>query len=59
MEDLQTLITTIPQLIKDIEQLEDLKSKKENERLTLESQNQKLKYRLNFLKEVCINSFME
>lgn len=42
----------IPQLIKDIEQLEALKAEKENERFTLESQNKKLKYRLKILKEV-------
>lgn len=46
------VIDTIPQLIKDIEQLEDLKAEKENERLALESKNKKLKYRLKFLKEV-------
>lgn len=48
------IIDTIPQLIKDIEQLEDLKTAKENERLALESQNQKLRYRLKFLKEVIV-----
>lgn len=52
---MDAIIDSIPQLIKDIEQLEDLKAEKENERLALESQNQKLRYRLKFLKEVCIN----
>jgi hypothetical protein len=51
---MDAILDTIPQLIKDIEQLEDLKEEKENERQALESQNQKLRYRLKFLKEVCI-----
>lgn len=46
------IVNTIPQLIQDIGQLEELKTEKENERQALESQNQKLRYRLKFLKEV-------
>jgi len=49
---MDAILDTIPQLIKDIEQLEDLKEEKENERQALETQNQKLRYRLKFLKEV-------
>jgi len=49
---METVVNAIPQLIKEIEQLEELKTVKESERLTLESQNRKLKYRLNILKEV-------
>lgn len=49
---MEAVVETIPQLIKDIEQLEELKAEKESERLALESQNQKLRYRLKFLKEV-------
>ncbi|KAE9543373.1 hypothetical protein AGLY_002173 [Aphis glycines] len=48
---MDAILDTIPQLIKDIEQLEDLKEEKENERQALETQNQKLRYRLKFLKE--------
>lgn len=51
---MDAIIDSIPQLIKDIEQLEELKNSKENERQTLETQNQKLRYRLKFLKEVSI-----
>lgn len=46
------IINSIPQLVRDIETLEQLKAEKDNERQTLESQNQKLRYRLKFLKEV-------
>lgn len=49
---MEAITETIPELIRNIEQLEDLKKVKENERLALESQNQKLKYRLKLLKEV-------
>lgn len=49
---MDAILDTIPQLIKDIEQLEDFKTEKENERQLLESQNQKLRYRLKLLKEV-------
>lgn len=52
METLQAIIKSIPQLIKDIELLENLKTNKENELRSLETQNQKLKYRLNFIKKV-------
>lgn len=52
MEIMEQIVGTIPQLILDIEQLEELKAEKENERQALESQNQKLRYRLKFLKEV-------
>lgn len=51
---MDAIVDSIPQLIKDIEQLEELKNAKENERQTLETQNQKLRYRLKFLKEVSI-----
>jgi len=51
---MDAILDTIPQLIKDIEQLEDFKAEKENERQLLESQNQKLRYRLKLLKEVSI-----
>lgn len=57
METLQTIINSIPQLIKEIELLENLKANKENELLSLETQNQKLKYRLNFIKKVEYFSF--
>ncbi|XP_025417721.1 arginine--tRNA ligase, cytoplasmic [Sipha flava] len=53
---MDAVIDTIPQLIKDIEQLENLKAEKENERLALESTNKKLKYRLKFLKEASANA---
>lgn len=49
---MEAVIDTIPELIRNIEQLEDLKKEKENERLALETQNQKLRYRLKLLKEV-------
>lgn len=49
---MDAVIDTIPRLIKNIEQLEKLKTEKENERQALESQNKKLKYRLKILKEV-------
>lgn len=51
---MDSLYNTIPQLIQDIEQLEALKTEKENERQALECQNQKLRYRLQFLKRVNI-----
>lgn len=51
---MDAILDSIPQLIKDIEQLEDFKAEKENERQLLESQNQKLRYRLKLLKEVSI-----
>jgi len=52
MEIMDDIVETIPQLIQDIGQLEEIKLEKENERQALESQNQKLRYRLKFLKEV-------
>lgn len=52
------IVETIPQLIQNIGLLEELRAEKENERQALESQNQKLRYRLKFLKEVSCNSFM-
>jgi len=55
---MDAILDTIPQLIKDIEQLEDFKAEKENERQLLESQNQKLRYRLKLLKEVCIIGYI-
>lgn len=51
---MEAVIDSIPQLIKDIEQLEDLKIQKENEQLLLETQNKKLRYRLKILEEVSI-----
>lgn len=52
MFTMDAIVSGIPQLIKGIEQLEELKTEKENERLKLELQNKKLKYRLRILKEV-------
>lgn len=51
---MEAVVDSIPQLIKDIEQLEDLKIQKENEQLLLETQNKKLRYRLRILEEVSI-----
>lgn len=51
---MDSICNTIPQLIQDIEQLEALKTEKENKVQALESQNQKLRYRLQFLKRVNI-----
>lgn len=51
---MDSIYNTIPRLIQDIEQLEALKTEKENEAHALESQNQKLRYRLQFLKRVNI-----
>ncbi|XP_050532942.1 arginine--tRNA ligase, cytoplasmic [Daktulosphaira vitifoliae] len=48
---METVVESIPQLIKDIEELEKLKAQKEIERTDLETQNKKLQYRLKFLKE--------
>jgi len=54
---METIVDAIPELIKEIEQLEELKTVKESERLTLESQNRKLRYRLNILRKVMKRTF--
>ncbi|XP_029346570.1 arginine--tRNA ligase, cytoplasmic-like [Acyrthosiphon pisum] len=56
---MDAILDSIPQLIKDIEQLEDFKAEKENERQLLESQNQKLRYRLKLLKEAAVKESNE
>lgn len=53
---MEAVVDSIPQLMKDIEQLEEFKIQKENERLLLETQNKKLKYRLRILEKVSITN---
>lgn len=48
---MEAIVDSISQLTKDVEQLEELNAKKK-EILDLQAQNQKLKYRLDFLNKV-------
>lgn len=52
MDEINAIADAIPLLVKDIEQLEEYREAKKNECQALETQNQKLRYRLKFLKEV-------
>jgi len=50
--NMDDIITEVSQMFHEVEQLKNSQLNKENEVKSLEYQNQKLRYRLKFLKEV-------